>query len=316
MTREEIRKKANYNRRQKSQGNRELNVRQAQVLTYLALGKRVREIAQELGVSDDSIRRDIRRLEETKTYDNRLKVELEKHCLLWNKAFACIEANLDSGNLKAAEDILKYTGIWIDRLDVVAKVEPGDQQKKMMANMEALLKLSGDKVKGALPEKTGVAKKPTEIYADELPGPVKLPEFLQKEIDETVGIRSEKPKETETQSQLEMTKNQRACTCPADRDNPVNIDSACPVHGDKNHPAPKTVNRYQPRYPCTCPDWGVDDPINKDPKCPIHGKKAETCTCDFGHSTTGDPVTVDPKCPVHGDKNRGGGHPPPGGSSV
>lgn len=214
----------------RKQAKRELNVRQAQVLTYLALGKRVREIARDLGVSDDSIRRDIRRLEETKTYDTRLKVELEKHCLLWNKAFACVEANLDNGNLKAAEDVMKYTGVWIDRLDVIAKVEPGDQQKKMMENMEALLKLSKDKVQGALPE---MVKESKRVEAESMEKPKnpkaavtnpKTPRFGQiVELPEQTG------KETETQSQ---------CSCPKGIDGEplgaFSIDPKCPVHGDEN----------------------------------------------------------------------------------
>lgn len=192
----------------RKQAKRELNVRQVQVLTYLALGKRVREIAQKLGVSDDSIRRDIRRLEETKTYDNRLKVELEKHCLLWNKAFACIEANLDYGNLKAAEDVLRYTGIWLDKLEVVGKIDPGDQQKRMIENMEKLLKLKiGEpkqiEVKGRL-EPDWERIKPEDIK----PGAV-LPGVMRRE-----------------------------CSCPKGIDGePMGafaIDSNCPVHGDRS----------------------------------------------------------------------------------
>ena len=259
-----------------------MSVRQAQVLTYLALGKRVREIAQQLGVSDESIRRDIRRLEETRTYDSRLKVELEKHCLLWNKAFACIEANLDNGNLKAAEDVMKYTGVWIDRLDVIAKVEPGDQQKKMMKNMEALLKLSSDKVKVALPEKCscdlGVNAKsmaqedispvglcPVHGNQEALPEKTespkavftnpKTPSFGQIiDLNDPNVVVEDKTKETETQSQL------KTCTCGGWGEPP---QPKCPIHGDgdKAKARDKESNYLSD---CTCPSG------RRDPECPYH----------------------------------------------
>jgi len=251
----------------RKQAKRELNVRQAQVLTYLALGKRVREIAELLGVSDDSIRRDMRRLDETKTRDNRLEIELEKHRLLWNKSLACIEGNLDHGNLKAAEDVLKYTGVWTDRLEVTAKVDPDDQQKKMMENMEALLKLSKGKVQGALPEKTEeelrlAPGEPTlgTVSCVEKTGLMEKLEIAPEEMKPGAMIHVDKDgnrvktTETETQSQL------GACTCDFGHSamgDPVNIDPKCPVHGDKKQAI--FTNPKSPRYAQI-----VDLPSGKD----------------------------------------------------
>ena len=298
-------KMPNHKRKDKRQAKRELNVRQAQVLTYLALGKRVREIAQELGVSDDSIRRDIRRLEETKTYDNRLKVELEKHCLLWNKAFACVEANLDSGNLKAAEDVMKYTGVWIDRLDVIAKVEPGDQQKKMMENIKTLLKLSSDKVKVALPEKAKESKR-VEVEAKMVDQSKKImdtePAYDGDYDGDVAGMV--KTKETETQSQ-------RACICDK-----VGHEAWCPSHphmieSEEKDKKKTEETEIQSRLGSEKMDCGAStiEPAPKEPK-EYRPTPNVACTC----GGWGEPPQ--PKCPVHGDKEQGGGHPPPGGSDA
>lgn len=311
----------------RKQAKRELSVRQAQVLTYLALGKRVREIAQKLGVSDDSIRRDIRRLEETRTYDNRLEVELEKHCLLWNKAYACIEGNLDHGNLRAAEDILRYTGVWLDRLEVTGKIDSNKQQKKMMENMETLLKLSRDQVKGALPEKIEgvgvVCNHPSDISGPD--GCPKCATILTEMTKESKRVEAEVTKETETQSQLEKpNKDHKPETAPHDliehrlEDRAKNEAMEMPKETETETQSQRGAEMQEMRdikVEATAlvlgekvaqqgkGDSGVPDHIQKIPGVVM---SPETCTCepgwvgDISHPVNG----KDPKCPVHGDKDK------------
>jgi len=199
-------------KKKKKRAKNELNVRQAQVLTYLALGKRVREIAIQLGVSDDSIRRDIIILKETRVWDNKIDLELEKHKLLWDKAFACAEANLDAGNWQTARDILKYTGVWLDRMEIQGKIEPGDQQKKMMENVEKLLKIQ------AQPQQVEAKVVKSELVQ----GTNEQGKHTLEEHNRTVSIPCK-----------ELT-----CTCPDDELVRLEHEPGCPMHKKKEGGTP------------------------------------------------------------------------------
>jgi len=96
-----------------------------------------------------------------------------------------------SGNYAPVQDAYKTFGIFKEKIEVSAKVQPDEQQRKFYKNVETLLKLKlpGGEVQEALPEKTGKVIK--ERYDDVLPGPVKLPDFIQKEIDETIKPKAE-----------------------------------------------------------------------------------------------------------------------------
>jgi len=224
---------------------KEVSARQAQVLTYLALGKRVREIAQILGVCDDSIRRDIGRLRETGAYNNKIDLELEKHKLLWDKAYVCAMANLDAGNWQTARDILKYTGVWLDRMEIQGKIEPGDQQKKMMENVEKLLKIQAQ---------------PQQVEAE-----VVKSELVQG-TDEQGKCTLEEHNRTVSIPCKELT-----CTCPDDELVRLEHEPSCPMHKKKEGLKPRFCH-------CACvteEDFKTCDcPADHQDQAHVEGRKA------------------------------------------
>lgn len=297
--------------KKRASANKRINARAIGIWQRRMMGMQVQEIATEIGVDESTVWRNLKAVEQSGVIEDKVKFEIKRHEELWGLALACVIANIKSGELRAAEDIFKYTGVWTDKLEVIGKVDPSDQQKKMMKNMETLLKLSRDKVKVALPEKTVVCHcacvTQEDIRACDCPchkektgkvgsGFVKITKDAlfgakeEKKIKETEkpeytarGVRElvefEKKMETETQSQQEK------CSC----DMGVNAKSMPP------------------------------EDVSPVGLCPVHGDKTEShmlsdCTCPSGHR--------DPACPYHRcmdrinkpkDKDQGGGHPPPGG---
>lgn len=278
--------------------------RQLQVLHRKVLGQTVREIAESTGFSEATLWKDIKELRDQGIDKDLIERERNIHIKALPIATAVLFAHLMLGDKEVAMGMSKGLRVWTDKLDIVAKVEPDDQQKKMMENMETLLKLSRDKVKVALPEGTTATEKIKEEgnlaivkdgkftgYDDKVALPEKVKESKKVEVetkmvDQSKKIMDTEPaydedvagmvkiKETETQSQLGSEKTEDRRPMPK---------RAPPGQGKPMEIRRLTKEEY--------------DKVLSDQK------GEEICTCDFGHQALGDPISVDPKCPVHGDKD-------------
>lgn len=215
--------------------NKRINARAIGIWTRRMAGMQVQEIATELGINDSTVWRNLHAVEQSGVIEDKIGLELKKHEELWGLALACVIANIKSGELRAAEDIFKYTGVWTDKLEVTGKVKPDEQQKKFMANMEALLKLSKDQVQGALPEGIEAMEKTkeTETQSQLENKDSGVPEHIQK----IPGVVVEKTVEHHFTG--EAIRFEKGCTCA----DPISRDPKCPVHGGKEggHPPPPPV---------------------------------------------------------------------------
>jgi len=213
--------------------------RQLQVLHRKVMGQTVKEIAEQTGFSESTLWKDIKELRNQGIDKDLIERERNIHIKALPIATAVLFAHLMLGDKEVAMGMSKGLKVWTDKLDIVAKVAPDEQQKKMMENMETLLKLSKDKVKRALPEKTTAMEKTKEEG-----------ELAVVEGSKFVGYvdKVEQTKKAETQSQLgaektvehhftgEAIRFEKGCTCPnqevTDKAD-YTIDPKCPVHGDK-----------------------------------------------------------------------------------
>ena len=268
--------------------------RQLQVLHRKVLGQTVREIAESTGFSEATLWKDIKDLRNQGIDKDLIERERNIHIKALPMATAVLFAHLMLGDKEVAIGMQKGLRVWTDKLEVIAKVAPDDQQKKMMKNMEALLKLSSDKVKVALPEKTKEEGNLAMVEGGKFVGyddkPEK-PEYTAKGVRDLVEfekkIKAEaETKETETQSQQDSGKvDYRSATI---------------------EPAPKEPKEYQPTHMkvnpgCTCPSEHGHISMLNDPKCPVHGDKDKArdkessylsdCTCPSGRRN--------PECPYH-----------------
>lgn len=102
--------------------------------------KRVLRIAQELGVHRQTIWRDLVKIKQSKW----LERQIEKLEAVEGLVFAGFVANLLSGNYEPVRDYYKGLGVFKEKFELTGKVEPSEQQKRLVENMEKLLKLKGE----------------------------------------------------------------------------------------------------------------------------------------------------------------------------
>jgi len=145
-------------------------------------------------------------------------------------------ANLDAGNWQTARDILKYTGVWLDRMEIQGKIEPGDQQKRMMENVEKLLKIQGQ------PQQVEAKVVKTELVQgtdEQGKWPIHLPRWEKGCICDydqrdpaTMGAGRK------DNCPVHGKKKELTCTCPDDELVRLEHEPGCPMHKKKEGGTP------------------------------------------------------------------------------
>jgi len=114
-----------------------LTLRQMQVYSGLKLGKRMKALATELGVSYDTIYRDVREIKRSEWYlynEQRMKA-------LDDLAFVGLMTHLESCNFEAIKGYYKGTGLWkekfsIDLRGILASMSKEDLEKVIVRAFE------------------------------------------------------------------------------------------------------------------------------------------------------------------------------------
>lgn len=250
---------------QKRTPDKTLALRQLSILQQRAMGKGVQQIATAMGVHRTTIYRTMKPIVASDSeWQSTERDNIKSFLGMTN---ANIATNLEAGNLEAAKLVLKVLGILTDKLEVVGKVDPSDQQKRMIENMEKLLKL---KIEGpkqeALPEKTKEIETQSQLDVEKTQTIEQMKDSIVHEmVKESKRVE---PKQVEGKSQLEpdwekikpedhkpgvvlpgkiVTQVQGECSCPKGIDGePLGsfaINPVCPVHGDKKGEQDESIDK-------------------------------------------------------------------------
>ena len=123
----------------KDKNNKKFNLtlRQMEVYAGLKLGKRMKALAKELGVSYDTIYRDVREIKRSEWYQyNEARMKA-----LDDLAFVGLMTHLESCNFEAIKGYYKGTGIWrektqVDLRGILASMSPEDLEKVIVRAFE------------------------------------------------------------------------------------------------------------------------------------------------------------------------------------
>jgi len=123
-----------------------VKARRFKVLHGRVIRQTVREIAKDCGCDDSTIWNDLRELRKLGVDKDLIEQERRAHMKALPFATAVILAHILNGSLEASVALTKGVGVWSDKLEIIPKVTPEDQQKKLAERIKDLLKLEEMKI--------------------------------------------------------------------------------------------------------------------------------------------------------------------------